>query len=697
MNPDLPNLVAELLLETFSSVDNAVLKEAQVRLKALYTESPHFFESLLKILTDYNFSTKIKNSAATNLRTFIKLALEDGLLQEDHRIQLLQAVFSVIISPALDQGTRTTLGYSLSTLLSAKQAYPHPGYLPVIAQQILQALQGGLSEITGGLRALKSIFNCIEHSAQVNEMFTAAMPYLVAIGQKGVLQITQAAAAGDVDLISEGVEVLTSWANVVNSLLEHYSTIDDRMMRHLLENNEIPSILTALIVLVLPGDATLISTSSIPTAIQMSTIKIHAVEAFNIALQYLIDNRKKTLESQGVKASVVIGVDLPDSGYVRAARQLTELISNSLILLCNQPDLEEVLQLESVTGLISEMMSMMFKTVSDRSFYQTFANYSRALIVQVCLVLLKVTETDIETFSESPQEFVTAAVDVCEQQESETYKSAAAQLLEGLCDYIDGALSFTVNFAVQAGDFALTGKRFDAIGHYNLLEPFASSVILASTNSEHIIDVCLMALCVVSYAVEKRTDLMKLLEDFLSAHLQSLVQQNSELLNMRLCMLFYFFCESIFEDNDTAFVQLFQFLLNCLIPSLHCKAVNMQACDTLSYIVQEEEVQLRLEGLVGSFISFLIETIPQQCEPAFFDALNEILQSFSDSIEYPFHEISVRLASKIEAETNQFLGRLKEGAKLNALDFTVVVKCYNCLRILLEHENLPKEHLVRPR
>jgi hypothetical protein len=694
MNPELPRVLAELLQATFSTTDNAVLKEAQVRLKAIYTESLHFFEGMLKIMSDPSFSTKVKTSAATNLRYFLRQAQEENRLVEDSRVQLILSIFSVLVCPALDTQTRSTLGYSLSFLLSSKQAYPHQGYISVVAQPIMQALQGSFCEIMGGLRALKAVFNCVEHSSQVNEMFAAALPFLVNIGQKGLLQLTQAIAATDESLAGEGMEVLGSWGSVVTAVLEHYSMSDDRMMRELLKIDEIPEILGSLVSFVLPGEASLISTSTQTLAVKLNEIKAHSIQCLNIVIQFLIDNRKRTLEDTGVKAMVVVGVELPNSAYVQRVRQLTESLIDSMVLLCSVEDLDEVLQLDSVSSVLVEILALLFKTVSDRSFYTTYANYARTLIVQVCLTLLKVTEADLISFIETPQEFVAAATDVCERQESETYKTASAKLLEGLCDYIDGILSFTVSFVIQAIDFALTGKDFTLISNYKLLEPFAQSSLLAAKH-EHIADVGLVVLCIISYALEKRKDLMKALEELLRVHLQSLVQAKSGLLNSRLCLLFYFYCSSIFADDDHAFVTLFKLLLDCLIPSANPKAVNIQACETLSYLVQDDEVQLRLAALVNSFFTFLVESLPQQGEIAFFDALYEILYNFTDAIEYPPHEIAARLALKVEGETKDFLTRQQTGLKV--LDFTVIVKCYQCIRTLLESEALTSDQLVSPR
>ena len=43
---------------------------------------------------------------------------------------------------------------------------------------------------------------------------------------------------------------------------------------------------------------------------------------------------------------------------------------------------------------------------------------------------------------EDPEEFVNLALDTVDKQESDMPKTAAASLLETLCDHIDGSTSF---------------------------------------------------------------------------------------------------------------------------------------------------------------------------------------------------------------------------------------------------------------
>jgi hypothetical protein len=57
---------------------------------------------------------------------------------------------------------------------------------------------------------------------------------------------------------------------------------------------------------------------------------------------------------------------------------------------------------------------------------------------------LKISEQEKEDIESNPKEFANYSVDICEKQESKTYKSQAAKLLENIVDHVDGMLTFVV-------------------------------------------------------------------------------------------------------------------------------------------------------------------------------------------------------------------------------------------------------------
>jgi len=70
------------------------------------------------------------------------------------------------------------------------------------------------------------------------------------------------------------------------------------------------------------------------------------------------------------------------------------------------------------------------------------------LILDVGLNFIKTTETERQDMFDNPQEFVNLALDTCDKQKSNTVKTQAAKLFEGLCDNIDGAVTLTSYFSI---------------------------------------------------------------------------------------------------------------------------------------------------------------------------------------------------------------------------------------------------------
>jgi len=161
-----------------------------------------------------------------------------------------------------------------------------------------------------------------------------------------------------------------------------------------------------------------------------------------------VDSKKKLAEQNGKVGKVVclVGMDIPDSPFTEVSGALAREMINSLLIMCSAPNLDTYLAEELNSEVVVEMLLMLHKLVSEPRFFNVFSETYRTFLVNVCFVLLRISPSELDNFNNSPQEFVTFATDVCERQESEVIKTAAAQLLEQICEHIDGALTFTVYF-----------------------------------------------------------------------------------------------------------------------------------------------------------------------------------------------------------------------------------------------------------
>ena len=88
-------------------------------------------------------------------------------------------------------------------------------------------------------------------------------------------------------------------------------------------------------------------------------------------------------------------------------------------------------------------------------FKPLFFRCLNPLILDVGLNLIKTTENERQLMLDNPREFVSLALDTCDKQKSRVVKTQAAKLFESLSDNIDGAVTLTSYFTIQAINLTL--------------------------------------------------------------------------------------------------------------------------------------------------------------------------------------------------------------------------------------------------
>ena len=131
------------------------------------------------------------------------------------------------------------------------------------------------------------------------------------------------------------------------------------------------------------------------------------------------------------------------------------------------------------------------------------------MFIDVVLPLLRSSKSELELFKDSPEEFVHLALDTCDKQLSETYKTAAAQLMEALCDHIDGSLTFIAVIVLQFINYSLVSDNAAEIPtKFPVLSEFQNAIFITKTSATLRVETCLVVLSVLSYLIPRRSDLM---------------------------------------------------------------------------------------------------------------------------------------------------------------------------------------------
>ena len=545
MATELALRVAHLLSETYSNKDTAARNASEAELKRFSEQGEAYWNILLMIIssTSSDFNHQLKASAASNLRTFIRNLKDQSKLNVSVRIPLVEAIVNTILNTSIDSKHVESLAHAFFPLLSIDTQDPTGETVRRFGPVALQLMAGEARQVVIGLKLVKATFNGLNNHSQISEYFKLSIPAMVKLAQTGMIQLDQCVASGNNSLILEAISILIEWMNSLTSILEHLEITVNKSLREFLQYTDMIEILSKILEISLYDSIiqanTLIYLHRDSLFIQLNKLKSQTLQCVNILIQYLHDEKKKLVEEEGKvqKVMTLIGEDLPDHPLIATISSLTESYIKSLLSICNRDNIHEFTSYEDVSDIIKEILLLFNKVTSETRFYNIFSVYAKPLILNVCLTLLIADPEDIESFETTPDEFVSNSRDLCERQDSETAKTCASQFFESLCENIDGCLSFTINYLTQIIDFAVTGSNLEGIQFYSLLKDNLDCRLLKASQETQI-ETGFLALCILSYAVTHRKDLLNLVEKLLITHFDKFESTSSGLIQNRLLSSF---------------------------------------------------------------------------------------------------------------------------------------------------------------
>ena len=598
--------IAELLTVTFTSSDDNARKQAELELKAFCQSPITMIEMLLRLCSE-NLPIQLKISAATKLRHLIRENIESSSFQPSDKSMIAEATFKVMILE-IESVPRSILSNTLSTLLADDSTSIISSKLSILS---FQYLNGSVSEIQSSLLCIRALFTNITTEFSTKDYFHKIIPVLTTIGMNTFNTLIKSLSTNDSELISKSLQILVAWSECLSQILEHFEMISPKILKGFLKQTEISALFGNIICFPINNNRIVICENSLINK-QILLIKTSVLHSINILLQYTIDTKKKLLEEQeSIKVTTLIGMNLPDSPFINVVISILEPLLINLLQLSTEVELAS--GNEAMNNFIIEAMDIASKCCGESTFFPVFLQYFKFLITKLIPNALHLTSLDKEQVLQSPNEFVDAGFDICERQESETVKTTAAKLLEILCDNIDGSLTFLVNTILTLLVSTLSGNN-------TLITEELS--YMYSLDQESKIDCCILMLSTVSYTVSKRHDLLSLLNHFFTLHFSILVNANSDIIQSRLCLFYYFYAEHLHLEDDQQMIEWVWFLISRMTVNAG-KATIIQASETFSSIVQDEETMLRLHPFLSQIFEKVVKCIEFQQEKSFFEALLE--------------------------------------------------------------------------
>lgn len=236
--------------------------------------------------------------------------------------------------------------------------------------------------------------------------------------------------------ILNSLDILYTWVKIHESVLERYQSKKYFGFANFIQNEAYVQILTQLLkIQVVPTlqQHIILSLTGYPKLDNLiSLIKYKTLEVLNFIFKYLFEQ-----VPQAVKKT---------SPFLAKSFEIAEIIINSLVIIAQRDDLEQLTADEDTSNMLVEMIETLTIFIGEKEFYQIFSSSYKHLLVHVALNFLQTSKEEKEQMTEDPEQFVNLALDTCDKQNSKVVKTQGAKLLESLCDNIDGVVSFITIF-----------------------------------------------------------------------------------------------------------------------------------------------------------------------------------------------------------------------------------------------------------
>jgi hypothetical protein len=141
----------------------------------------------------------------------------------------------------------------------------------------------------------------------------------------------------------------------------------------------------------------------------VNKIKSQALEALNHILHYIFDKVPNSVKK--------------NSAFLAKSIQFCPFLAQSLISICQRPDILQLIQDEIFSDLMVEAIETLVLYSGEMEFQEDLIKGSRPLLVHVAFNLLRTQQSELELLQNDPDEFVHLALDTCDKQKSRTVKT----------------------------------------------------------------------------------------------------------------------------------------------------------------------------------------------------------------------------------------------------------------------------------
>ncbi|CAD8091600.1 unnamed protein product [Paramecium sonneborni] len=352
---------------------------------------------------------------------------------------------------------------------------------------------------------------------------------------------------------------------------------------------------------------------------KINEIKCYILKSYMITFQILINTRNKSEVKKG-----------PFGPYINP---ITKILLSSILNYTSSEQTNIILNKPFLRNIITYILKLLANLGQQTEQYQIFQDSKVSLITDVIYPYLITTSNEYIQMQDDPEEFVNLALDTVDKQESDIPKTAAAQLLETFCDHIDGSTTFLANLAVIIIQHTINSLSSNPIPLNDQQQTFIKAIsekkLFTEYNAIDRIESSLIVLTIMSYLIQKRFDIVSLMEQLLVDNLKFFQNIQQQIIKVRFSLFFGYYCDNLFKKDIQSqnMLMYLQILINFVEPRE--PVVLYQSIDALKDIFEDEELKEKTKNLVAIVFPPLCNGLKFSIYERHFEMITNLIKKYS--------------------------------------------------------------------
>ncbi|CAD8055944.1 unnamed protein product [Paramecium primaurelia] len=352
---------------------------------------------------------------------------------------------------------------------------------------------------------------------------------------------------------------------------------------------------------------------------KINEIKSYVLKTYMIIFQILLN----TLNEQIIKISSF-------SPYFYT---ITSLLLYSILIYTNNEQINVILNKPFLKNIITYILKLLAILGQQTEQYQIFQNSKVALITDVIYPFLITTSDEYVQMQQEPEEFVNLALDTVDKKESDIPKTAAAQLLQTLCEHIDGSTFFLSNLAIIITQHAINSFNLKSIPlkeqQQTFIQAISNKKLFTECNAVDRIECSLIVLTIMSSFIQKRIDIIITLEQLLINNLDFFQNIQQQIIKVRFSLFYGYFADNLFKKDIQAQSMLAYLSILINFVQLLQPVVLYQSIDALNDIFEDDELKTNKIDLVKVIFPSLCNGLRFSVYDRHFEMIINLLKRYS--------------------------------------------------------------------